>query len=203
MYNSVFIITEHINKFELYTGLFDSDFSITELKDKVAEVLGLSDISTEVLEHEIDGPNTIETYRKLSTEKSQIDGYYIKLINNMHSSFRDFESYLRFLSSLDDFDIQLILKQYISKLIAYKLLQPLTQLKIFRKFFLVEELTSKYLRSSNKSEHFVKANTIRSLVIRIGDYFLTKRKLPRWDVDNKKSLFHQVRRRVIVSREQN
>ena len=111
MCNSVFIITEQIDKFELYTGHFGSDFSITELKDKVAEVLGLSDISTEVLEHEIDGPNIIKTYRKLSTEKSQVDGYYIILLNNMHSSFRDFESYLRILSSLDEIDNQLILKQ--------------------------------------------------------------------------------------------
>ena len=39
----------------------------------------------------------------------------------MHSSIRDFESYLRTLSSLDENDIQLILKQYNSKFITYKL----------------------------------------------------------------------------------
>ena len=38
----------------------------------------------------------------------------------MHSSFRDFESYLRVFSLLDENDIQLILKQYNSKFTTYK-----------------------------------------------------------------------------------
>ena len=59
VYNSIFNITEEINKFKLYSDPFDSEFSLTELKDKVAEVLGLSDISIKNLEHEICGPNII------------------------------------------------------------------------------------------------------------------------------------------------
>ena len=39
----------------------------------------------------------------------------------MHSSFRRFESYLRFLNSLDENDIQLFLKQYNSNFITYKI----------------------------------------------------------------------------------
>ena len=39
----------------------------------------------------------------------------------MHSSFRGFESYLRFLSSLDENDIQLFLKHYNSNFITYKI----------------------------------------------------------------------------------
>ena len=38
----------------------------------------------------------------------------------MHSSFRDFEIYLRILSSLDENDFKKILKQNISKLTTYK-----------------------------------------------------------------------------------
>ena len=38
----------------------------------------------------------------------------------MHSSFRDSESYLRILCSLDENDLQLILKQYNSKFTKYK-----------------------------------------------------------------------------------
>ena len=74
VYNSIPNKTGENNKFELYTDLFHSDFSINELKDKVAEVLGLSDIPTEDLENEIFGPNIIETSRKFLTEKSQTDG---------------------------------------------------------------------------------------------------------------------------------
>ena len=39
----------------------------------------------------------------------------------MHSSFRDFESYFRVLSSLDENDILLILEQYNSKFTTYKI----------------------------------------------------------------------------------
>ena len=77
----------------------------------VAETLGLSYTSIEDLEHKKYGPNIFKTYRKQSTEKSQTDGYHILLLNYVHSSFRDFESYLRFLSPVDENDIQLILKK--------------------------------------------------------------------------------------------
>ena len=49
VYNSTFNIAEKTNQFELYTDPFDSDFPFIELKDKVAEVLGLSDITIENL----------------------------------------------------------------------------------------------------------------------------------------------------------
>ena len=63
-YNSVFKLTEEINNFELYTGYFEDEFSYTQLKDKVAEVLGNSDITPEELKHETFGPYIIKTYRK-------------------------------------------------------------------------------------------------------------------------------------------
>ena len=105
-YISIFNITEESNKFQLYTDPFDSHFSFTELKDKVAHAWSFRYFKD--LEHKIYGPNLIKTYRKLSIEKSQTDGYYIQLLSYMQSSVRDFVSYLRFLSSLDEKDIQLI-----------------------------------------------------------------------------------------------
>ena len=42
-------------------------------------------------------------------------------MNYTQSSFRDFESYLRILTSLNEDDIQLLLKQYISKFIIYEI----------------------------------------------------------------------------------
>ena len=121
VYNSIFNITEENNKFELYTGYLEYEFAYTQLKDKVAEVLGLSDITPEKLKHETFGTNIIETYRKLSTEKSQSDGFYKLLKNYVHSPFRDFESYLRIVVALDEDDIQLTLKQYDSKFTTYKI----------------------------------------------------------------------------------
>ena len=81
------------------------------MKGKVAEVLGLSDISSEPLENEIPGPAIIKNYRNLSMEKSQTDGYYLLLRRYLQSPFRDFESYLRILTGLKEDDIQLIIKQ--------------------------------------------------------------------------------------------
>ena len=85
VYNSLLNITEENNKFELYTYDSDNEFSFVELKDKVAEVLGLSNITDEELEHEVHGPDNIKTYRKLSIEKSQTDGYYIVVNDYRHS----------------------------------------------------------------------------------------------------------------------
>ena len=53
----------------------------------------------------------------------------------VHSTFRDFESYLRILGGLNEDDIQLKLKQNFSKFITLKFLQAFTHLKIFLKFF--------------------------------------------------------------------
>ena len=54
-------------------------------------------------------------------EKSSTDGYIILLLAYARSPFRDFESYLRIVIDLDEDDIQLILRQYISSFVTYKL----------------------------------------------------------------------------------
>ena len=53
VYISVSNILEENIIFELYTDNFQSDLSFNELKDEVAEVLGVSDFTPEELEHEI------------------------------------------------------------------------------------------------------------------------------------------------------
>ena len=86
------------------------------MKDKVAEVLGLTDISPKDLEQEKHGPKIVEIFKKLSMEKRQTDGYYILLNNYLQSPFRALEIYLTNLTGLNEDDIQLILKQYNSKI---------------------------------------------------------------------------------------
>ena len=56
IYRSFLSITEENNNIEL-----EVEFSYTQLKDKVAEVLGLSDITTEKLKHETFGPKKTKT----------------------------------------------------------------------------------------------------------------------------------------------
>ena len=103
--NSFFKITEN-NKFEFYTQPRDSEFSFTELKDKVAEALGLLNTSIEDLEHE---PDNSKTYRKLSIEMRQTDGYHTRLLRSSQPPFRDLESYLRILTGPNEDDVQVIL----------------------------------------------------------------------------------------------
>ena len=47
VYFSIFNITEENSNFELHTYNSDNEFSFVQVKDKVAEVLGLSDITDE------------------------------------------------------------------------------------------------------------------------------------------------------------
>ena len=121
IYNSFHNINTINNKFELYTGPLDTELSYTTLKDKVAEVLGLSDFSSDDLENEILSPDIMKIYTSSSMEKSQTDVYYILLRRYLQSPFQDFESYLRILTGLNEDDIQLILKQYSSKFKTYNI----------------------------------------------------------------------------------
>ena len=55
------------NKFELYTDTFD-EFSFTELKDELEEILNFSDITPYRLQHETVGPRIIQACRNLRSE---------------------------------------------------------------------------------------------------------------------------------------
>ena len=69
-----FYLTDENCKFELYTDFYH-EFSFTELKDELQEILGISDISPEHLQDKILGPRVFKAYRKPSSEKRQTDGY--------------------------------------------------------------------------------------------------------------------------------
>ena len=128
VYNFVFYITEHNNRFELYTDTFE-EFSFSELKDELEEILNISDITQYHLQHEIKGPRVTEAYEKLLLEKVSTDDYIIQLMGYAGSPFRDFESYLRVVVGLDEVDIQLILKQYNSNFVSYELIPGIYTIK--------------------------------------------------------------------------
>ena len=54
VHNSIFNITELINKFELYTDTVD-ELYFEELKDELEEILSFSNITTSHLQHEMKG----------------------------------------------------------------------------------------------------------------------------------------------------
>ena len=107
-------------KFELCTDIFN-EFSFEELKDEVEQILNISDIITYHLQHENIGPRIVEACKKLRLQKSSTDGYIILLMGYAWSAFRDSETYLRIVVGLDEDDIQLNLKQYISIFVTYEL----------------------------------------------------------------------------------
>ena len=120
VYNSIFNITKENNKFELYTDTFD-EFSFTELKDEVEEVLNISNITDAHLEDDKLGPQIADTYWKLRSDKRSHDGYIILLTGYAKSPYIDFESYLRIVIGLEEDNIQLILKQYNEKFVTYEI----------------------------------------------------------------------------------
>ena len=73
IYNSIFNITEENNKTELYTDNFD-ELSFEELEDELDEILTISQITPNYLQHQFIGPRIIQVYRKLGLEKSSTDG---------------------------------------------------------------------------------------------------------------------------------
>ena len=118
VYNSIFNRSEENNKFELYRDTSDK-FGFLELKDELEEILDISHITNEHLDDEVLGPQIIDEFIKLSTEKRNSDGYMILLYGYTRSRFRNFESYLRIVIGLDEEDIQLILNEYNSHFITY------------------------------------------------------------------------------------
>ena len=82
VYNSVFNITNENNSFSIYTGHLYDELLYT-LKDKVAEALGLSDISPEDVEHKILGPEIIGTLYRYYVCINNFDNVvYVRAFNS-------------------------------------------------------------------------------------------------------------------------
>ena len=83
-------------------------------------MLHISKITSEHLQDKILGPRIISAYKKLETEKRWTDGYYKSLMGYGRSPFRVCESYLGIVVGLDEEDIQLLKKQYISNFVFHE-----------------------------------------------------------------------------------
>ena len=104
VHNSFSNITEENNIFKFYTDAFD-EFSFTELKHELAEIVDNSKNLQEPLPDKIIGPRNFRAFKKLETEKRRTDGCYMLLLSYAQSLFPDFETYLRNIVGLDEDDI--------------------------------------------------------------------------------------------------
>ena len=97
---------------ELYKDNID-EFSFTELKDELG-IFNFSDITPTHLQRDKIRPHNLKAYKKSRSEKSSTYGYLILLRGYARSPSPDFESLLRIVVVLDEYHIQLILKQKLS-----------------------------------------------------------------------------------------
>ena len=125
VYNSIFIITEENNKFELYkfTDSKIGGISYEKVWDENEKDLGITDITITAtdLQDYIIGPIIFQEYRKQIRKRMENDKHSSVLAVHNRSIFQDFESFLRTAVDLVEDDIRLVLDEYNSSFITYEL----------------------------------------------------------------------------------
>ena len=123
VYNSVFNITEENNNFELYKFPDEKAGGVTyeKVRDEIEKDLGVEDITAEDLQDDIIAPIIIEEYKEQVTKRMNDSGYMNILARYTRSVFQDFESFLRTEVDLVEDDIKLVLDEYNSNFVTYKL----------------------------------------------------------------------------------
>ena len=120
VYNSFFNITEEKKKNKLHTNIYN-ECTFVELKEELKQIFNIEDITPEQLQDVKIGPLFTKFHKKLKSEKSGLDDYFILLTNYARSHFWGFESYLRIVFGPVEDDIQLKLKQYNSNFVSYEI----------------------------------------------------------------------------------
>ena len=123
VYNSIFNKTEQNNKFELYKFPDEKigGISYIKVRDEIERDLDISDITAVDLQDDIIAPIIIEKYKKQVTKRMEDGGYMNILVGYVSSVFQDFESFLRTEVDLVHDDVKLVLDEYNSSFITYKL----------------------------------------------------------------------------------
>ena len=77
VYDSIFIITEENNKFELFKFPDEKSGGVTyeKVRDEIERVLGISDKTATDLQDDIIGPIIIDEYREQVTKRMKDDKY--------------------------------------------------------------------------------------------------------------------------------
>ena len=123
VYNSIFNITEEINKFKIYKFPDEKagGISYTKVRDEIEKDLGIEDMTATDLQDDIIGPIIIEEYNEQVTKRMKDEQYMNILARYTSSVFQDFESFLRTQIDLVEDDIKLVLDEYNSSFITYEL----------------------------------------------------------------------------------
>ena len=123
VYNSIFNITEENNKFELYKFPEEKAGGVTYEKvgDEIEKDLDIEDNTAEDLQDDIIGPIIIEEYKEQVAKRMNDEQYMNILAIYTRSVFQDFESFLRTQIDLVEDDIKLVLDEYNSNFVTYKL----------------------------------------------------------------------------------
>ena len=123
VYNSIFNITEENNKFQLYKFPDEKAGRVTyeKVSDETEKDLDIEDITAADLQDEIIGPIIFEEYKKQLTKRMNDEQYMNILAIYTSSVFQDFESFLRTQIDLVEDDIRLVLDEYNTGFVTYKL----------------------------------------------------------------------------------
>ena len=123
VYNSIFNITKENNKVKLYKFPDEKAGGITytKVRDEIERDLDISDITDVDLQDDIIAPIIIKEYREQVTKRMKDGGYMNIIARYTNSVFQDFESFLRTQIDLVEDDIKLVLDEYNSSSITYKL----------------------------------------------------------------------------------
>ena len=113
VYNSIYIITEENNKFELYKFPDEKSGGVTyeKVRDEIEKDLDIEDITAEDLQDDIIGPIIIEEYNEQVTKRMNDEQCLNILAIYTSSVFTDFESFLRTQIDLVEDDIKLVLDE--------------------------------------------------------------------------------------------
>ena len=119
VYNSIFNITEEINKIELHYFPVEktSGVSYEKIRDEIEKDLDLSDFTATDLQ----GPIILKEYRDQVTKRMKAVGYTTIVADYIKSIFQHFESFLRTEVDLVEVDIRLVSNEYNSSFIIYEL----------------------------------------------------------------------------------
>ena len=123
VYNSIFNITEQNNTFKLYKFPDEKagGISYTKVRDEIEKDLDISDITATDLQDDIIAPIIIEEYKEQVTKRMKDEQYMNILAIYTRSVFQDFESFLRTQIDLVEDDVKLVLDEYNSNFVTYKL----------------------------------------------------------------------------------
>ena len=123
VYKSIFNITEQSNFFEpyIFSDGKSGGVSYEKVRDEIEKDLVISDITATVLQDDIIAPIVIEEYREQVTKRMKDLGYMNIVVGYVSCVFQNIENYLRTEVDLVEEDIKLVLDEYNSSFITYKL----------------------------------------------------------------------------------